>query len=130
MNPNVAKLKQYQDKIIGAELQLTLIESDLITVEGDIEFLESMLAVLMENLAILKTKGIIAIASEYKKTTQEIKTARDNLTFYNKLQKKLLVDFDKYQAIRDTCLQKYDELKKVIDDNETVLIFDQTKRKK
>ena len=130
MNPDLLKLKHLKDKIIGAEMQLDLIEFDLLAVERDIEFLENMLYALLENMMILKTNGIIAIASEYKKISQELKSVRDNITFYNKMHLKLLAELDKYKKIKSDSMRKHDILQKTIDNKQTVLPFDLTKRKK
>jgi hypothetical protein len=130
MNQDLLKLKQLRDHAIGLEMQLNLIESDLLAVERDIDYLDNLLQTLLENRAILRTDGIIAVASEYSRTIRELKTVQDNLNFYDNLHKKLTREFDKYKKIYNETLVEYEWLKQAIDSRKIILIFDPAKRKK
>jgi hypothetical protein len=130
MNQDLLKLKHLRDKVIGIEMQLSLTETDLIAVERDLDYLENLFHVLLENVTILKTDGIIAVASEYKKATLELKTVRENLSFYNKLHEKLTRDFDKFKKMYGETFEEFESLRKDIDSRKIILIFDPAKRKK
>lgn len=130
MSQDLRRLKQLRERALGARMQLDLIESDLIAVAADINFLNKLLDMLSENIVILKSEGIIALASEYKKITQELKTAKENLSFYRRLQGKLSAELEKYKRIYETSLKDYDDLKNDLDSRVVVVKFDPSKRKK
>jgi chromosome segregation ATPase len=130
MRQELLKLKRLRDKVIGIEMQLSLTDTDLLAVERDIEYLESLLAVLNENVEILKSDGIVAVASEYKKIKEELKVVSDNLYVYTNLHHKLLKEFDRYKILYTETFKEYEDLKKEIEASQVVLDFDKAKRKK
>jgi ubiquinone/menaquinone biosynthesis C-methylase UbiE len=130
MKQELLKLKRLRDKVIGIEMQLSLTDTDLLAVERDIEYLESLLAVLNENVEILKSDGIVAVASEYKKIKEELKVVADNLYVYTNLHQKLLKEFDRYKILHQETFKEYEDLKKEIEASQAVLDFDKAKRKK
>lgn len=130
MSQDLRKLKQLRERALGARMQLDLIESDLIAVAADISYLNKLLNMLNENITILKSDGIVAIASEYKKIRQESQTAKENLSFYKKLENSLFRELDKYKNIYDICLKDYEKLKADLDSRTVVVRFDPAKRKK
>ena len=130
MNQDLNKLKKLRDHIVGLEMKINLIEGDLIAVESDLVFLEAMEQNLNENLKILKSDGIIALASEYKKIKIEMKTVEKNLRFYREIQEKLRRDLAKYEKTKIECLEEFDVLKKEYEDRQVVIPFDSSKRKR
>jgi len=130
MNKDLFKLKSLRDKVIGIEMQFTLIETDLSATARDISFFDDLLNGLKENIALLRKDGIVAIASEYKKVNEELKTARKNLSFYKNLHGKLQSELDMYKTMYDETLKEYKNLEKSINNEEIVLKFDPSKRKK
>lgn len=130
MNQDLQRLKQLRDHIVGVEMHLTMIQADLGAIDRDIQFLEDLALVLRENIEVLKSDKIIAVASEYKKAVDELKTVNKNLSYYMSMKFKLNKDFDKYSRIRDNSIADFDALKKEIDGRKVILLFDPSKRKK
>ncbi len=130
MNQDLHRLKQLRDHIVGVEMHLTMIQADLGAIDRDIKFLEDLAIVLKENIEVLKSDKIIAVASEYKKSIEELKTVNKNLSYYFSMRFKLNKDFDKYSKIRDESIADFDALKKELDGRKVILLFDPSKRKK
>lgn len=130
MNQELNKLKKLRDHIVGLEMKINLIETDLTAVESDLIFLEAMEQNLEENLKILKSNGIIAIASEYKKIKIEMRTVMKNLRFYRDIQEKLRRDLAKFEKQKIECLAEFDTLRADYEGRQVVIPFDASKRKK
>lgn len=112
------------------EVHIALIESDIMAVEKDLTFLDDIYQNLLENWNILKSDGIIVIASEYKRISRELKSVEKNIAFYNHLHSTLLGNFDKYRKKREEALKEYEEYKKIVESTQKVINFDISRRKK
>ena len=110
-------------------MHLSLIQSDLIAIDGDIKFLEDLALVLTENIEVLKSDKIIAVASEYKRAVAELKTVNQNLKFYIQTKVQLVQTQARHEKIMNESLLEFEELKKHVDNRKIILLFDQTKRK-
>jgi hypothetical protein len=111
-------------------MKLTVIESDLKAVEGDLVFLESMKLNMEENIKILKKDGIVTVAAEYKKIMAEMSTLNKNLNFYINVKSKLLRDQSKYEKLKDDSMNEFERLSKEDEKQQVVVQFDPSKRKK
>ena len=129
MNQDLVRLKQLRDHIVGVEMHLTMLQTDLHAIERDIKFLEDLALVLRENIQVLKSDKIIAVASEYRKAVEELATVNKNLGYYTSMYSKLTKDFDKYMKIRDNSIFEYENLKRQVDSRKVILLFDPSKRK-
>jgi chromosome segregation ATPase len=130
MDQSHAKLKTLRDNIVGIEMKINLLELRLTSLERDIEDVDSLAHMLAENIAILKMRGIVAIAIEYKKIIKEFNTANTNLSFLKDQYRKTLDAFDTFHDKKDEALKEYNELKDKIEEGQVVLAFDPSKRKK
>jgi hypothetical protein len=126
----INRLKQLRDQIIGIEMHLDLVQNDLSAIDRDIEFLQDLALVLNENIEVLKTDGIIAVASEYKKAIEELKTVKTNLEYYFDMKNILTRDSVRHTKMREDSILEFEELKKKMDSRKVILLFDQSKRKK
>ena len=130
MNKELQRLKQLRDHIVGVEMHLNMIQTDLGAIDRDIKFLEDLALVLTENIEVLKSDKIIAVASEYRKVVEELRTVNKNLSYYISMKSKLTREFDRYTRIRDNSMEEFNELTKQIDSRKVILLFDPSKRKK
>lgn len=130
MNQELARLKKLRDEIVGIEMHLSMIQSDLIAVGRDVEFLDNFKTTIEENIKTLKEEAVIVSAPEFKKILVEYNTVVDNLAFYHGLETKLLRDLDKYNKMSKERIAEYELLKKNFEQTQTVLKFDLSKRKK
>jgi len=126
----INRLKQLRDQIIGIEMHLTVVQADLGAIDRDIEFLEDLALVLTENISVLKSDKIIAVASEYKKAVEELKTVDTNLQYYFAMKATLTRDYNRHMQMREDSIVEYEALKEYVDNRRVVLQFDLAKRKK
>lgn len=125
----INRLKQLKDQIVGIEMHLSLIQSDLISIDGDIKFLEDLALVLKENIEVLKSDKIIAVATEYKRAIAELKTVNINLDFYTRTKFELIQSKARHEKMKSDSLLEFEELRRHIDNRKIILLFDPTKRK-
>ena len=130
MNQDLVKLKKIRDHIVGLEMHLMTLQSDSMAVDRDVEYLTNLALVLKENIEVLKSDHIIAIASEYKKVIEEYKLVMKNLSYYALLSVKLARDYEAFTKKRDDSILEFETLKKNLDSQRKVLLFDPSKRKK
>lgn len=126
---DVNRLKQLRDQIVGIEMNISLIQADLIAVNGDIEFLENHATVLKENITILKSDNIIAVASEYKQVVIELKAVEENLVHYYNIRSQLHSKHAQHMRLKDISIIEFEDLKQQLDNRKVVLLFDPSKRK-
>jgi hypothetical protein len=126
----INRLKQLRDQILGIEMHISLLHNDLIVIDRDIDFLKDLALVLNENIEVLKTDGIIAIATEYKKAMDELKVVNKNLEYYLDMKDTLTRESVRHIKMKEDSILEYEELKKRIDSQRVVLVFDQSKRKR
>lgn len=130
MNQDLERLKKIRDQVIGIEMHISLVQSDLLAIDRDIQYLEDLAVVLNENIYILRSVGIIAVITEYKRSVQELKTVYENLSHYQNMKIKLNRDFDKHSKRRDNALFEFEVLKGQLDGRKVILLFDPSKRKR
>lgn len=125
----VDELKQLRDKVVGIEMHLSLLQSDLSAVARDIAFLEDLATVLRENKEVLKSDKVIAVAAEYKRVVAELKTVEANLIYYYNLQRQLSGDLVRFTTLKETTIIEFESLRAQLDARKVILLFDLAKRK-
>lgn len=130
MNEDLKKLKRLRDTIVGLEMELSIVEQDLIVVTSDLNYLHEMENTLLENLKILKKEKVIAMASQYKKSINELEDVRSAIR--KRVNVKINLDRRLEIAVRrhKTYTEDHDRLLKAIKQEKVVLFFDQRKRRK
>ena len=78
----------------------------------------------------MRSDGIIAVAMEYKKAVEELKTVQRNLGYYRSMHNKLVREFDKYRKMRDQSVFEFDILNEQLRGSRVVIPFDPSKRKR
>ena len=129
MQKDLLKLKHLRDSIIGIEMQLSVIDRDLFAVKKDIAYLTDLEVVLVENIKILKSDKIIAIASEFKRSIEELKKVRENLSFYTGMKHKLEKKLEKFEKMKIIYLEDFSIMKNMLDSSKVILLFDPSRKK-
>jgi hypothetical protein len=129
MKEDLQRLKQIRDAVVGIEMQLNLVESDLVEVSSSLDFLRKLESDLVFNIYILRRDGIVAVASEYKKSIEELKTTRHNIVAYTRKKRILNQKFDRYLRLFSDHQQEYSKLLRTLENTKVVLRFDQSKRR-
>jgi len=124
------KLKEISHHIVGIEMQLGILEHDLIVSANELILLQEIERSLVENLAILKKKGIVPLASEYKKIKQDLSTLRANIIEVEFENNFLLSEKERFVRLRESAIKEYDALKNKIESERAILPFSLDRRKK
>jgi hypothetical protein len=129
MQKDLLRLKHLRDSIIGIEMQLSMVDRDLFAVNKDIAYLSDLEGVLVENIKILKSDKIIAIASEFKRSIEELKKVRENLAFYSGMKIKLEKKAEKFEKMKIVYLEDFRVMKNLLDSSKVILLFDPSRKK-
>jgi hypothetical protein len=130
METDLQRLEKLKNKIVGMEMNLSLIDGDLVKIHFDLGQLNRLETTLVENIRILKTDRIVTIASEYKKSTTELEMVRIDILFLSRLRCKLELQRDKMAAEQEEGLLQVKALENVIKSQRVILLFDQHKKRK
>lgn len=129
MREEIIELKQLKSGLLGLEMDLTLIERDLVIVANDIDFLKKMEKDLIFNVKLLRKKNVIAIASEYKKSVEELKEVQQDIEKYVNLKKQLAESYRKKHKEYKDNMKKFKQLEHDIKNKKVILLFS-SKRKR
>lgn len=81
MDKTTDELNKASHVLLDAEVRLKTVVSQRIQLEKEIALLTAVEANLEENIRVLKQKDAIIVASEYKKATSDLNTARVRRSF-------------------------------------------------
>ena len=130
MNDDLKKLKKIRDFLVGVEMQLNLLYSNLNVVCDDLTHMYTVENELIENIKILKQDYIVAIASEYRRSIRELDYVRKKIAQWRNKQTILERRIARNQRIYKQYSDDFNALKKFVDNRKVVLLFDQNKRRK
>jgi hypothetical protein len=122
------KLKELQSKLLGIELDLDLIEQDIETIDGDINYLNLIEEETVYNINILKQAGVVADLKTYKQSWQKLSHIR---TKSEELKgKKIILSKKLKQRIesKEFYDKEWDQLHEEMETEKVILVF--KKRKK
>ena len=76
------EIKQLRNKILGMEMEMSLLNRDLERFEAELVYNEKVLTAVDTNINFLKTKSIVVSLSEYKKIQQQKKLVLMKMDYY------------------------------------------------
>jgi len=130
MREDLYKLKRLRDTLIGLEMDISVTENELIILNRDLHYMEIAESTLCENLKILKKEKVIAMASQYKKTVNELEYIGEKIKTYREHINRLENNLQKLLNKHNIYMTDYKAQKKVVDNQKVILYFDPKKRKK
>ena len=130
MRKEIAELKHLKGCILGLEMDLTLIERDIIVVTNDIDFLKKMEKDLIFNIQLLRRKNVIAIASEYKRSIEELGRVQSDIKSYTDLKNKLNSDYSEKLKEYKKYMKSFKKLEADIKNQKVILLFDPKRKRK
>lgn len=129
MREDLAELKILQDRVIGLELEISIIAKDIEILEKDIYYLKIAQYTLKENLRVLKSEKVIAMVNQYKKSIEELDYVSSKIMVYSNKLKNKVKQFNKLTLQKSSALIEFDQVSKIIENRRVVLLFDQSKRR-
>lgn len=129
MREDLAELKILQDRVIGLELEISIIAKDIEILEKDIYYLKIAQYTLKENLRVLKSEKVIAMVNQYKKSIEELDYVSSKIMVYSNKLKNKVKQFNKLTLQKSSALIEFNQVSKIIENRRVVLLFDQSKRR-
>ena len=123
----VRKLKSY---LVGLEMELSMLEENIVSTKNTISYLRKMEEDLSSNIKFLKKEKVISIASEYRKSIEELKIIKKNLSQYQSATINMSEEYGRKRREYDENYEKYKSLEHYIENRRVILLFDPKKRKK
>lgn len=130
MKKELTKLHDLKNYAIGVEINISNIERDLQAIFNNLTYLYKIEAELVLNLKILKSRQTIPLASEYRRSVEELGVTRERLIQQKKLEKELHETLVNKILKREELVQQMAELENLIQSKKVILLFDKDKRKK
>ena len=122
------KVKKLKDALLGLEMELDILESDLFELTVDLKHLHKAKEGLMYNIDFLKKDGIVAVASEYKKSVEQLKIISGKILKYQALKSKVMSNMKEKIKSKDFHQKSFEEAYKELENDPILLVF--KKRKK
>jgi len=117
------KVKKLKDALLGLEMELDILEADLFELTVDLKHLNKIEESLIYNIDFLKKDGIIAVASEYKKSVEQLKTVRDKILKYQSLKNKVMNSMKQKIQSKDFYQEEFNKRYKELENNQVLLVF-------
>jgi len=117
------KVKKLKDALLGLEMELDILEADLFELTVDLKHLNKIEESLIYNIDFLKKDGIIAVASEYKKSVEQLKTVRDKILKYQSLKNKVMNSMKQKIQSKDFYQEEFNKKYKELENNQILLVF-------
>lgn len=117
------QLRELQNKLLGIELDLDLVEQDLENIDSDINYLYLIKEETCYNISILKKEGIVAELKAYKQACQKLQqidlkyqelTTKRNV-LHRKLQQKI--------SAKEYYDLEWENLHRIMEDDRVILVF-------
>lgn len=109
------KIKKAREALLGVEMALGMLEEDLNVIVDRLYVLLKVEEDLMYNIKLHKSNKVISVIGEYRKSTEQLKEIRQEISKHRGIQTKL-------QKTMETRLKNYDyhinELEKAYDELE------------
>jgi len=130
MKRDLQRLKIAEKTIIEIEMRLNLIEGDLIVINSDLDYLNKIKEDLEYNIDLLKKEKIIAIASQYRRSINELAVVNTNIHNYENMKKALALRMGMVLKQHKEVKELHDNLKRALSDRKVILLFDPKRKKK
>lgn len=129
MRDDLEKLKNLSDRVININLDIAAKEKEIFNINKDLKYLKIVELAILENLKVLKKEKIIVVASEYKKTVDELDYLSKRISEKISIIKRGERDLEKMQNRRLYLLEEYAKQKSFIISQKVILHFDHAKKK-
>ena len=130
MKEDLQKLKKIRDTVVGLEMQLNLIHSDMDVIMADLLHMYAIEAELTENINILKKDKIVAVVSEYKKSVYELGVVRKNIAQWRNKELLLSRRMEIKERAYKSNIEQFELLKKVLERQKVILLFDPNRKRR
>lgn len=127
MKKKLKRLKFLKDTLVAIELEFAHAEKEISDINKELQILEAFKKELRYNIEFLKSDGIVAVASEYKKSIEQIHKVESKVMKLSdlkiKLKNQIISKTDTYSSYFD----EYEKLYRDIESEQVILVFNKGK---
>lgn len=129
MKEEFRRLQKLKSYILGIEMRLEFLMKDLESISQNIGHFTRLKKDLEENIKILKSNGIVTLASEYKRSVNELERAKQQIEIFLISEKQLHKELLNQNIEKEQALQTLGETVKTIEGKKVILLFDKKRKK-
>jgi len=122
-NEKIKKIYKLRGEVLGLEMALKLLEDDIDAVVESLMILRRLEADLEYNIDFLKKPEIISMVVEYKKSIDELKIVKKEISQYISLQNKLDAKMEKKLKSYEYYINELEIAYKELEKEPVILIF-------
>jgi hypothetical protein len=126
-NKKSERVEEIKGIILGLELKLGLLEDDLITVIANLKQLNTMKEDLIYNINLHRGDTVITVMKEYKRSIDELKLVRGELSNHEKLRVTLKTQINSKSKRHDYYMDEYDKAYSDLENESVILLFNKAK---
>lgn len=122
-NKKLDKIDEIRGIMLSLEMNLSLLEQDLDSVDKELTYLKQVKEDLLYNIKLHKSGSVITIAREYKRSIDELKMVRDEIVKYKNHRNILKKKMDDKLNAYDYYLNEYERAFDELNSESVILLF-------
>ena len=123
-----SRIEEIAGTLMGLELSLKLLEDDIETVQSSIGYLEKIKEDLEYNISLHRSDKVITVVEGYKKSLDELKSVKKELTKFENSKKMLKRKMDEKLKTYDYYFEEYVKEVENIKKETKILLFKRDKK--
>ena len=127
MKESLVREKKIRDTLIGYEMAIDLIENDLRAVGKELTTLKQIKKELEYNINFLKKDGIVAVASEYKKSVIQLERVSSKIMKLVTLKSELSNRLMQNETSHKFYFNEYKKIHKQLEEEKVIIPFSKRK---
>jgi len=110
MDKATEDLNKYSHVLLDAQVKLQTIQAHILKIDKDLAMLTMVEANLEENIRVLKRRRAIVMASEFKKSTNDLDTCRTRMAFLRVERETVVKNETQADGIYQKAREEYERL--------------------
>ena len=123
MNLLVIRLNNLRGKLLGIEMELSIIEQDITEVNEQLAYLEIIQSDLIYNLEFLQRPEVVAVIMSYNQSITQLKEVQSRILKYRSTKISLENKMEKYEKIQDSCYEDIEAIYCSMEKDKKILLF-------
>ena len=123
-----SRIEEIAGTLMGLELSLKLLEDDIETVQSNIGYLEKIKEDLEYNISLHRSDKVITVVEGYKKSLDELKSVKKELTKFENSKKMLKRKMDEKLKTYDYYFEEYVKEVENMKKETKILLFKKDKK--
>ena len=116
-------MNNVQAKLLGIEMDLNIAEEDLVEIDKNLTYYNSLRADLIYNLKMLKNPNIVVVISSYNQSIVELKEVQAKLLDYRNMKRKVNIKVERLEKVANGCYEEVESIHSEIKINKKILLF-------